>query len=46
MEPFVTPGGEVGSDIKVYRNLSADKDMDIEVRNACQFIRRKMQAYE
>lgn len=43
MEPFVMPGGEVGSNIKVFRNLGAGYDIDAEARNACQFIRGKLQ---
>jgi D-psicose/D-tagatose/L-ribulose 3-epimerase len=39
MEPFVLPGGEVGRDIKVYRDLSIGMDLDEEARKALQFIR-------
>ena len=44
MEPFLMPGGEVGRDIKVFRDLSIGFDMDAEARKACQFIRGKLQA--
>lgn len=39
MEPFVRPGGEVGRDIRVWRELAADKDPDEEARRALQFLR-------
>ena len=42
MEPFTTPGGEVGRDIRIYRDLRVS-DPDQEVKNALQFIRKKFQ---
>ncbi len=39
MEPFIQPGGQVGSDIKVYRNLGAGLDLDEEARKALLFMR-------
>ncbi len=39
MEPFVLPGGQVGSDIKVYRDLSLGLDLDDEARKALWFMR-------
>lgn len=39
MEPFVLPGGQVGSDIKVYRDLSVGLDLDEEARKALLFMR-------
>lgn len=42
MEPFLMPGGEVGRDIKVFRDLSAGLDMDAEARKACEFTRTKL----
>jgi D-psicose/D-tagatose/L-ribulose 3-epimerase len=39
MEPFVRPGGQVGSDIKVYRDLGAGMDLDEEARKALLFMR-------
>jgi D-psicose/D-tagatose/L-ribulose 3-epimerase len=39
MEPFLMPGGEVGRDIKVYRDLSAGLELDEEARKALMFIR-------
>lgn len=44
MEPFLMPGGEVGRDIKVFRDLSIGFDLDEEARKACQFIRSRLQA--
>lgn len=42
MEPFVTPGGEVGRDIRVYRDLSEGRDLDEEARRACAFVRERL----
>ncbi|MHB8627038.1 MAG: D-psicose 3-epimerase [Aggregatilineales bacterium] len=39
MEPFLQPGGQVGSDIKVYRDLSVGLDLDDEARKALMFVR-------
>jgi D-psicose/D-tagatose/L-ribulose 3-epimerase len=39
MEPFLIPGGEVGRDIKIYRNLSEGIDMDKEAARALNFMR-------
>ncbi len=39
MEPFLMPGGEVGRDIKVFRDMSADLELDDEARKALMFIR-------
>lgn len=38
LEPFVTPGGSVGADIKIYRDLAAN-DVDEDARLALQFMR-------
>jgi D-psicose/D-tagatose/L-ribulose 3-epimerase len=42
MEPFLVPGGEVGRDIKVFRDLRDGLDLDKEAARACQFVKRKM----
>lgn len=39
MEPFLMPGGQVGSDIRVYRNLGAGLDLDDEAHKALLFMR-------
>ena len=39
MEPFLMPGGEVGRDIKVFRDLSVGMNLDQEARKALQFMR-------
>jgi D-psicose/D-tagatose/L-ribulose 3-epimerase len=39
MEPFLMPGGEVGRDIKVFRDMSVDLELDEEARKALLFIR-------
>jgi D-psicose/D-tagatose/L-ribulose 3-epimerase len=43
MEPFTVPGGEVGRDIRIYRDLRV-ADPDQEVKNALHFIRNKLQS--
>jgi D-psicose/D-tagatose/L-ribulose 3-epimerase len=42
MEPFLMPGGEVGRDIKVFRDLSVGLDLDKEARKACVFVKEKL----
>lgn len=39
MEPFLMPGGQVGRDIKVFRDLSASLDLDQEAHKAVLFMR-------
>lgn len=39
MEPFLMPGGEVGRDIKVYRDLRGTLDLDREAARACRFVK-------
>jgi D-psicose/D-tagatose/L-ribulose 3-epimerase len=39
MEPFLTPGGQVGRDIRVWRNIMPDADKDSEAKNALKYIR-------
>jgi len=39
MEPFLMPGGEVGRDIRVHRELMPGTDLDEEARRACAFTR-------
>jgi D-psicose/D-tagatose/L-ribulose 3-epimerase len=39
MEPFLMPGGEVGRDIRVFRDMSVDLELDDEARKALMFIR-------
>jgi D-psicose/D-tagatose/L-ribulose 3-epimerase len=39
MEPFLMPGGEVGRDIKVFRDMSVGLDLDEEAAKALQFTR-------
>lgn len=39
MEPFLMPGGEVGRDIKVFRDMSTGMDLDLEASKALQFMR-------
>jgi D-psicose/D-tagatose/L-ribulose 3-epimerase len=42
MEPFLKPGGEVGRDIRVWRDLGVGMDMDEEARKAVNFMRSKL----
>lgn len=44
MEPFLMPGGEVGRDISVYRDLRDGLDLDEEAARALQFVRAKLTA--
>lgn len=39
MEPFLMPGGQVGRDIKVFRDMSAGVDLDDQARKALMFMR-------
>jgi D-psicose/D-tagatose/L-ribulose 3-epimerase len=39
MEPFLQPGGQVGRDIKVFRDLSVGLDIDAEAHKALLFMR-------
>jgi len=39
MEPFITPGGQVGRDIRVFRDMSIGLDLDEEARKALMFVR-------
>lgn len=39
MEPFVTPGGEVGRDIRIHRDLGAGMNLDQEAGRALAFVR-------
>ncbi len=39
MEPFLMPGGEVGRDISVFRDLRGGLELDEEARRACTFVR-------
>ncbi|MDC7291647.1 sugar phosphate isomerase/epimerase [Blautia schinkii] len=44
MEPFVKPGGGVGSDIKVWRDLSGDADdskLDEDIRESLIFLKKQ-----
>ncbi len=44
MEPFLMPGGQVGRDIRVYRDLKTDASLDDRARAACAFMRNKLGA--
>ena len=42
MEPFLMPGGEVGRDIRVFRDMSVGYDLDEEAKKALEFTRSKL----
>ena len=42
MEPFLMPGGQVGNDIRVWRDMSVNVDLDLEAKKALQFMRNKL----
>jgi D-psicose/D-tagatose/L-ribulose 3-epimerase len=46
MEPFLVPGGEVGRDISVFRDLLGDGDLDDEASQSVQFVRSELQKLE
>ena len=39
MVPFLTPGGEVGRDIRVYRDLRGDKGLDEQAADAASLVK-------
>jgi D-psicose/D-tagatose/L-ribulose 3-epimerase len=39
MEPFLLPGGDVGRDISVFRNLLGDGDLDEKAARSVEFVR-------
>jgi D-psicose/D-tagatose/L-ribulose 3-epimerase len=42
MEPFLVPGGEVGRDISVFRDLLGNDDLDDEAAQSVQFVRAQL----
>ena len=42
MEPFLRPGGEVGRDISVFRDLLGDGDLDEQVARSAEFVRSEL----
>ncbi len=42
MEPFVLPGGQVGHDIAVWRDLMPGADLDAEAARSAEFVRRTL----
>ena len=45
MEPFLVPGGEVGRDISVFRDLLGDGNLDDEASQSVQFVRSELQKH-
>ena len=39
MEPFLVPGGAVGRDVSLYRDLLGSADRDALVKRSVQFVR-------
>jgi D-psicose/D-tagatose/L-ribulose 3-epimerase len=44
MEPFLLPGGEIGRDIHVFRDLTLGVDLDEQAKEALAFVRGKLEA--
>ena len=42
MEPFLRPGGEVGRDISVFRDLLGDGDLDEQAARSAEFVRSQL----
>lgn len=42
MEPFVKPGGQVGRDIALWRDLMPEADLDAEAEKAAEFVRKTL----
>ena len=42
MEPFIRPGGQVGRDISVWRDLMPGADLDEEAAKAVRFVRKEL----
>jgi D-psicose/D-tagatose/L-ribulose 3-epimerase len=42
MEPFLVPGGEVGRDISVFRDLLGNDNLDDEASASVQFVRSEL----
>jgi D-psicose/D-tagatose/L-ribulose 3-epimerase len=45
MEPFLRPGGEVGRDISVFRDLLGDGDLDEQVTRSAEFVRSELRKF-
>ena len=45
MEPFLVPGGEVGRDISVFRDLLGNGDLDEEAAHSVQFVRSELKKH-
>ena len=45
MEPFLIPGGEVGRDVSVFRDLLGSGDLDEEAAQSVQFVRSEQKKY-
>jgi D-psicose/D-tagatose/L-ribulose 3-epimerase len=42
MEPFILHGGSVGRDVRLYRDLLGNDDLDREAERACAFVRKAL----
>jgi D-psicose/D-tagatose/L-ribulose 3-epimerase len=45
MEPFLLPGGDVGRDISVFRDLLGDGDLDEEAARSVEFVRSELKKH-
>lgn len=43
MEPFLLSGGEIGSSVGVWRDLKGEKNLDEEVRESLEFLKKKLE---
>jgi D-psicose/D-tagatose/L-ribulose 3-epimerase len=45
MEPFLLPGGDVGRDISVFRDLLGSADLDEEATRSVQFVQSELKKH-
>jgi len=45
MEPFIMPGGQIGEDVGVYREVIPNADLDFEAAKARAFIQKKLEKF-
>ena len=46
MEPFLVPGGEVGRDISIFRDLLGNGDLDEEASESVRFVRSELKRHD
>ena len=45
MEPFLVPGGDVGRDVSVFRDLLGSDDLDEEAARSVKFVRSEQNLF-